>query len=1114
MSQTGEAKGAMNEQLYSRQLFVLGREAQERLQSCRVALAGEMNGLAVEIAKNVMLAGVNALTLVDEGAACQAGDLAANFFVSEEDVRTKRGRVEAVVEQLRELNALVSLETMPVADFTLDDAGMGRFDVVILVNGTRARAEAYSSFCHTHDPKAIAFIAAGSYGVYGYTFSDFGPEFTVVDPDGELNRQGIVLEVKASEDGKDLIVLTADDRHHGLEDGDFVRFRGVGGLEALNDGEPRRVRAVQIPNADGKTVDGLAFAIERGADSLDAGAYTGGGHFEQVKTPRVVAFAPLAETLADPPCVQNDWTDFSRPAKLHAFLLKLWAFQNAKGRLPRPGDQTDASELAAIDAASAGAGASVVEAQDGELCELLGRGAAGQINPMAAFLGGVAAQEVLKACSGKFTPLQQWLHVASPESLPVPEQMGSGFPSLEDLSAHALETPDARYCGQAAVFGWDFQARLGALKVFVVGAGALGCETLKNMALMGVACKSKGGALTVTDMDAIELSNLNRQFLFRSQHIGKMKSVVAADQARNMNPDFEVKAMESKVAPDTENLFNDAFWAGMDIVVNALDNVTARLYVDSKCVFHGKPLLESGTLGTKANTLPVVPNLTESYGSDPVQDEGGEDIPACTLHAYPNLIEHTLAWARDAVFEKFFNLEPAEGREFLEAGSVEAYTAEANRQPNTKLARVRTARAVLRGPHEDDHPEKLFPYNVDLSPALEALQAGNDKPLRRTCVELARMRFEELFVNKIAQLLHAHPLDKTVDDQGTLFWSGKRRPPKLETFTPEDPLHIKFVLSAASLFAQVYGGVDPPLEVAEVREILSRLDPLPSYEADDSVAVPENDEEAKKLQKEEEERAKAASASTSDLFQAELAKLTSSSVELPKAVHPQVFEKDFDLHMDVVYAAAAIRARSYSIPLVDQLEAKRIVGRIIPAIATTTAATTGAVALELYKFLHEGSPSIERFRAMNMNLATNSYASFEPTPCKTRKFGKEHEISLWTMVNLRGNRSVQEILDYFMDEYSFEVNTISTDGDVTLYNDLFGQEDRLETPIADLYRTVVGKEPPYFIMLNVDGDFDEDYDDDEEDDDDEDGNFDEDEDEIVPPACRIDWQAQVGEDED
>lgn len=56
------------------------------------------------------------------------------------------------------------------------------------------------------------------------------------------------------------------------------------------------------------------------------------------------------------------------------------------------------------------------------------------------------------------------------------------------------------------------------------------------------------------------------------------------------------------VAQETEHVFNDEFWEGLDFVVNAVDNIKARLYVDARCVWYEKPLLESGTLGTKANS--------------------------------------------------------------------------------------------------------------------------------------------------------------------------------------------------------------------------------------------------------------------------------------------------------------------------------------------------------------------------------------------------------------------------------------------------------------------------------------------------------------------------------
>ena len=75
-----------------------------------------------------------------------------------------------------------------------------------------------------------------------------------------------------------------------------------------------------------------------------------------------------------------------------------------------------------------------------------------------------------------------------------------------------------------------------------------------------------------------------------------------------------MRALQNRVSPDTEDVFDDAFWSNLDVIVNALDNVNARLYVDSRCVYFGKPLLESGTLGPKCNTQMVIPRLTENYG--------------------------------------------------------------------------------------------------------------------------------------------------------------------------------------------------------------------------------------------------------------------------------------------------------------------------------------------------------------------------------------------------------------------------------------------------------------------------------------------------------------------
>jgi len=109
-------------------------------------------------------------------------------------------------------------------------------------------------------------------------------------------------------------------------------------------------------------------------------------------------------------------------------------------------------------------------------------------------MGGIVAQEIVKF-TGKFTPLQQWLHVEWFEALPQGE---------------VNRTPENnRYDDLIAIFGREIQNKLRQGKYFLVGCGALGCEYIKMMAMMGVGC-SKEGCLYTTDDDCIEMSNLNR----------------------------------------------------------------------------------------------------------------------------------------------------------------------------------------------------------------------------------------------------------------------------------------------------------------------------------------------------------------------------------------------------------------------------------------------------------------------------------------------------------------------------------------------------------------------------------------------------------------------------
>ena len=121
-----------------------------------------------------------------------------------------------------------------------------------------------------------------------------------------------------------------------------------------------------------------------------------------------------------------------------------------------------------------------------------------------------------------------------------------------------------------------------------------------------------------------------------------------------MNPELKghIYARLDKVHAATEHIFSDNFFEKQTVVANALDNLAARLYMDSRCVANKKPLLESGTLGPRGHVQVILPYLTESYGSMKDPEEEGE-IPHCTLKMFPEEALHCVEFARDK-FGKLF----------------------------------------------------------------------------------------------------------------------------------------------------------------------------------------------------------------------------------------------------------------------------------------------------------------------------------------------------------------------------------------------------------------------------------------------------------------------------
>lgn len=396
-----------------------------------------------------------------------------------------------------------------------------------------------------------------------------------------------------------------------------------------------------------KVLGPYTFSI---GNTLGFSDYVRGGLVMQVKMPKTISFKPLEEAERCPEFVMSDWSKFDHPQNINIAFTALSRFNAKFNRNPRPWNNDDAADFLAL--CKERAEELCVEEIKEELLTLFAKISEGDLCPINAVIGGISAQEVMKACSGKFSPIMQFFSYDAIECLPE---------DLSVLSEAECQPVGSRYDSQIAVFGKTFQEKLGSLRYFVVGAGAIGCELLKNFAMMGIGAGA-GGEIIVTDMDLIEKSNLNRQFLFRPHDVQSPKSRVAAAAVKRMNPHLNVTFHETRVGVETENIYDDAFFERLSGVANALDNVEARNYMDRRCVYYRLPLLESGTLGTMGNIQVVVPFLSESYSS--TQDPPERSIPICTLKNFPNAIEHTLQWARD-LFEGVFNQNPHNASQYI-----------------------------------------------------------------------------------------------------------------------------------------------------------------------------------------------------------------------------------------------------------------------------------------------------------------------------------------------------------------------------------------------------------------------------------------------------------------
>ena len=1045
----------IDKNFYSRQIGTYGLGTQTKIMKMNILIYG-MRGVGVETAKNLVLAGPKSLTIFDPNI-CKINDLTSNYFLKEEDVKNKKRRDEASITNLSELNPLVNVNLMKGNDLIQDIQKKSKdeeskYNLVIITEFLKKEIlEKIDDLCRAEN---IGFILSLEFGIYGFVFVDFGKNFIIYDETGDEVKEYLISFITKEENGK-VIINTSLSGDIKLTSNDLISFKEIEGMTELNNCKPMKIK-----------IDGDIIEI---GDTSKFSDYISGGVLFNVKEPKTINFESFKERVNEPIKEgeeYNDPLDFANPniqEILRIGLLALFDFYDKNNSLPEINNNKDAEELfniakyILIQKEKEGIYwvkdiRSNMEIYDVDFdtifektIKYLSLWAKTEICPISSFLGGVTAQEVIKY-SGKYKPIHQWLYCDF-------SQIVENINTTEE----DRKMINSRYDDQIAIFGNNIQKKLFNTNIFMIGAGALGCEFLKTFAAMGLATNI-GNNLYVTDNDNIEISNLNRQFLFDKKTIGRPKSEVACKAIQKMNKDFNCIAYQTRVGQESENFFDENFWNKQDYIINAVDNIEARIYISEQSLIYKKILIDSGTLGTKANSQIMIPHKTIPY-SPPEEKE--DKIPVCTLADHPFNIIHCIEWAKDNFDGYFVNI-LKEVKMFLE--DRESYY--------NKLKKE------IRDPSEQiEILEKVFEYSKI------AIEKNFDK-----CVEIGLKQYNINFNNKILDLIELYGKD-SLNEEGNKYWTGDKRFPHPLPFNKDDKLSLLFVkkysqILARSLSIQIIDDDD------EIKKIISKIKiekyiPKPVDKSKKSFNYNKD-----KISKEERKIKRSKKLEKVNNYIKEINQYFDTiekgmNLDLIKI---EEFDKDDETkgHVEFLYVFTNLRAENYDIEKCDISKVKMVAGKIVPAIASTTAAVVGIVALQLY--IMKTTDDIKNLRNCYFDLARNVICFENLRMNKFIKDGNDkleegkkryklipEKYSIWDYLIINQTLTIKQFLDYMKKKYNVEVTSIISKK-INLFLKNNSTSDIFDKKIEEVYNNISSIklfENKKYLMLEISGEVDD-----------------------------------------
>ena len=1058
-----------NIELYSRQLGIIDSDSMTKLTSMKYLIIG-LRGLGVEILKNLVLEGPKRVDIYDPNY-ININDLNSNYFVKEKDINKIRD--EIIIEKIKDLNPFVQSDIIR-PNYNLENnnyenelnfilSKIEKYNMIIITEFiSKNSINKINSICKKLNKGLIYSCALG---LSGFLFNFFSNEHIVSSPSEKNDTYYPIKNIIKGEETIIQLEKSLEGFPDIIED-DYIKLRDINGINEFNEDKIYKIT---------KRISISEYKIN--INSKNFNDYTYGGFLQVISLPVKMSFQTLEENIKNP--MKDKELDIintpfiGRSDIVHSIIISLYnnnyntKDKNTQKRsyiidediLPNINEIIFQKEI--IESAkiiynnSKNKKENWIQLEDiydetsefkefdedmvKNLCLYLKF----EIPPITSFLGGIVAQEAIKL-TGRFTPFNQWFEF----------EFNYLSTKNEKLKENNNMKP-SRYYEQIQIFGEEVQKKINSLKIFMVGVGAIGCEYLKNFAMMGIS-SGKNGILTITDFDKIELSNLNRQFLFRENNIGQFKSEVAEYYIKQMNNSINILTHKKFVGAETENIFSDKFWDEQDIIFNAVDNVKARFYLNDKVCIHKKYHFDAGTLGVNSSCGFFMKNISSTYKDQnkdkKIEDDNNNNLRdngLCTIHSFPTCIKHCIAWAMNE-YKYLFSKLIIELNEIINGDIINFYK-------------------IL---------SKEFYKKLKIKEISDIFDIFINKNFNKAIV-FSYEYFMNKFNFEIKKILIENP-ENSRDKEGKSFYNGSKHMPKELNFNISDELDsliINYIKSLANLIFDCLGlkknETDKNLKDSDIKKICLNSN-IPNYDIINYKSLKSgivyNKEYCQKF--------------IHNIQQKLINNLSLNSIEDIKFTEVN-FEKDnYNKNQyNFIYSCSNLRAINFQIPQGDFITIKNLSSNIVPSIVTSNAVITGLVSMQIYLLaklmldkeknynnILDTNDALNLFRNYYIDLGKNSY-SFSHIPkkviIKTPNIFNMKSYNAWDSIIIKGPKSINDFIKYFLEKYKVKIISIFS-GKSLLFNATFEQKENCEKTIEAFYKKVKGlqnfSEQKYLIL--------------------------------------------------